>query len=299
VFNSERSLPTLVERLGRVLPSVGAKHEVILVNDGSRDRSWQVITDLARDHPWVRGIDLLRNYGQHNALLCGIRAARNEIVVTIDDDLQNPPEEIPKLLEKMAEGYEVVFGTPATRQHGLWRWMASQATKLALQSAMGAEMARKVSSFRAFHAALREAFSDFRGPFVSIDVLLTWGTTSFASVEVGNEPRAFGRSNYTLGKLITHAMNMITGFSVAPLRLASLVGFAFTVFGLAVLAYVVGRFVIEGQSVPGFPFLASIVAIFSGAQLFALGIIGEYLSRMYSRTMDKPPYAIRNHIGPR
>jgi len=132
---------------------------------------------------------------------------------------------------------------------------------------------------------------------VSIDVLLTWATTRFAAVTVEHHPRRVGQSAYTLRKLITHALNMMTGFSTLPLQLASLIGFGFTVFGLLVLAYVIGRFAINGGSVPGFPFLASIVAIFSGAQLFALGIIGEYLARAHFRLMDKPAYTVRLTVG--
>ena len=293
VYNSEASLPELVSRLETVLSAVAHTFEVVLVNDGSRDHSWDVICRLAQAHHWVRGIDLMRNYGQHNALLAGIRVARHEVIITLDDDLQNPPEEIPKLLDRLAEGYGVVYGTPQKEQHGLWRDLASRVTKLALQSAMGAETARNVSAFRAFRAQVRGTFANYQGPFVSIDVLLAWGTTRFAVIPVHHDPRRIGVSNYTFRKLVTHALNMMTGFSVLPLQLASLIGFGFTLFGLLVLVYVVGRYLIQGGSVPGFPFLASIIAIFSGAQLFALGIIGEYLARMHFRMMGRPAYVVR------
>jgi undecaprenyl-phosphate 4-deoxy-4-formamido-L-arabinose transferase len=158
---------------------------------------------------------------------------------------------------------------------------------------MGAEIAEQVSAFRAFRLPLREAFKGYASPFVSIDVLLTWATTRFSAVRVRHEPRRSGVSHYTFAKLIAHALNMLTGFSIRPLQLASLVGFAFTLFGSFVLAFVLGRYLIQGTSVPGFPFLASVIAIFSGAQLFALGIIGEYLARMHFRTMGRPPYTLR------
>lgn len=293
VYNSQDSLPPLLERLEPVLRATGDAFEVILVDDGSRDQSWQCIVQLATTYPFVSGITMMRNYGQHNALLCGIRAARYSITITMDDDLQHPPEELPRLLAKFAEGYDVVYGTPEHQQHGILRDMASQITKLALQSAMGAETARNVSALRVFHTRLRDAFATYRSPFVSIDILLTWGTTRFAALSVVHAPRTIGQSNYTFRKLITHALNMVTGFSVVPLQLASIVGFLFTAFGMAVLVYVIGRFIITGQSVPGFPFLASTVAIFSGVQLFILGIIGEYLARMHFRLMDRPAYTVR------
>lgn len=294
VYRSEQTIPDLVQRLKCVLDALAEQYEIILVNDASPDASWSVVQDVAKQHRRVHGIDLMRNYGQHNALLCGIRAANYPIIVTMDDDLQHPPEEIPRLLGKLSEGYDVVYGTPETEQHGWYRDLASQVTKLALSSAMGAETARKVSAFRAFRTPLRDAFERYQGPFVSVDVLLTWGTTRFAAVPVHHEPRRAGVSNYTVRKLMTHALNMMTGFSTLPLQLASLLGFALTLFGIAVFLYVVGRYFLQGGSVPGFPFLASVIAIFSGAQLFALGIIGEYMARMHFRMMEKPSYAVRS-----
>jgi glycosyltransferase involved in cell wall biosynthesis len=296
VYNSEGTLGALVSRLGPVLGATGDSYELILVNDGSLDRSWEMASQLAAQHDWIVAINLMRNYGQHNALLCGIRAARCDTIVTMDDDLQNPPEEIPKLLAKLDEGYDVIYGTPVRQQHGLWRDLASTATKLALQGAIGARTARQVSAFRAFRTRVREAFADYRGAFVSIDTLLTWGTTKFSAVPVRHEPRTVGASNYTFRKLLAHSMNMMTGFSTLPLRFATYIGFAFTLIGLAVLAVVVFRYFTVGDSVPGFPFLASIIAIFSGAQLFALGIFGEYLARMFVRIIEAPPYIVRDAV---
>ena len=293
VYNSELTLPELVKRLQPVLAALARDYELVLVNDASRDQSWQVVQELARSCPWVRGVNLMRNYGQHNALLCGMRAARFDTLVTMDDDLQHPPEEIPKLLAKFNEGYDVVYGAAKSGRQGLWRELASRITRWVLRRAMQVEAARDVSPFRIIRAPVCKAFVNYGSPFVSIDVLLSWGTSRFASVPVAQDVRQSGTSNYTFLKLIAHALTMMTGFSTWPLRLASFVGFIFTLFGLIVLAYVVGHFFLEGGSVPGFPFLASVIAIFSGAQLFALGVIGEYLARMYYRTMERPTYVIR------
>lgn len=301
VYNSETSLPHLVARLQPVLSGLDRTFELILVNDGSRDGSWRVIRELAARHPWIYGINLMRNFGQHNALLCGIREARHDIVVTIDDDLQHPPEEIPKLIDKLNEEYDVVYGAPDREQHGLWRYLASHVTKRALQTAMGATVARKVSAFRAFRTQLREAFADYRSPFVFIDALLTWGATlgRFTAVTVHHDRRMIGKSNYTLRRLVATAMNMMTGFTTLPLRVASAAGFASTVLGLGVLIFVIGRYLWNGYSVAGFPFLASTIAIFSGVQLFVLGTIGEYLARMHFRLMDRPAYVFQDTTGAR
>jgi glycosyltransferase involved in cell wall biosynthesis len=293
VYNGETSLQELCRRLTEVLPSVGTSYEIILVNDCSRDGSWGVISQLAVTVPGVRGINLMRNYGQHNALLCGIRAARGDLIVTMDDDLQHQPEEIPRLLARLDEGFDVVYATPEREPHGFWRAIASRITRFALRSAASPEVARNVSAFRGFRTELREAFAGYHAPFVSIDVLLTWATSRFGAVKVAFKPRWSGSSSYTFAKLVRHALDMMTGFSTAPLQLASLIGFACTLFGVAVLVYVVGRYFLEG-SIPGFPFLASIIAIFSGAQLFGLGVIGEYLARMHFRTMNRPAYAVRD-----
>lgn len=297
VYKSRGSLPQLLPRLERALRERGASFEVVLVNDHAPDDCWSLVEQWAASQPWVRGICLTRNYGQHNALLCGVRAARGARIVTLDDDLQHPPEEIGKLLTKLDEGFDVVYGVPQRERHGVWRTWASRVTKLALQEAMGAGTARQVSAFRAFHTSLREAFADYSGPFVCLDVLLTWGAERFAAVATRHDERALGQSHYTFRKLAVHAVNMVTGFSALPLRLASWAGFACTLFGLAVLVYVLARYVIEGASVPGFAFLACIIAIFSGVQLFALGIIGEYLARMHFRLMARPSYVVRQSTG--
>ena len=294
VYNSEATLDVLAARLQAVLEATFDDFELILVNDGSADRSWSVVQGLVARYPWIRAFNLMRNYGQHNALLCGIRAARHPLILTMDDDLQHPPEVIPDLLAALDDSVDVLYGVPEQEQHGFMRDLASRVTKLALQSAMGAETARHVSALRLFRTQLRDAFGSYRSPFVSIDVMLTWATRRFAHIRVPHAPRLAGVSNYTVRKLIAHAANMATGFSVLPLQLASLVGFSFTVLGLLSLAFVVLRFVISGTTVPGFPFLAAIISIFSGAQLFALGVIGEYLARMHFRLMDRPAYVVRD-----
>ena len=297
VYNSAATLGELVSRLEQVLSTVTHRFELVLVNDGSADGSWLTLEELTQSHDSVRAINLMRNYGQHNALLCGIRAARYDLVVTLDDDLQNPPEEIPRLLEKLAEGYDVVYGTPDEPQHEFWRNMASEITKWVLQGTMGAKVARKVSAFRVFRRPVREAFASYSAPSVCIDVLLTWGTCRFAAIPVRHEARRMGASGYSFRRLVGHALTMMTGFSTLPLQLASAMGFLFTLFGFAILLFVLARYWIHGGSVPGFPFLASIIVIFAGAQLFALGIMGEYLARMHFRMMDRPSYAVQQVVG--
>ncbi|NBX77146.1 MAG: glycosyltransferase [Proteobacteria bacterium] len=292
VFRSEKTLEELVKRLSSTLSSLTSQYEIILVNDGSPDKSWEIIKRLSREQSHVFGINLSRNFGQHNALLAGIKAAQFDFIVTLDDDLQNPPEEIPTLISKISEGYDVVYGVARNRKDSLFRKWASFGTRLALSSIAGASAARYASSYRIFNAKMKKAFESFGGGYLSIDALLGWGTTSFGHVLVSHEARKEGESNYKFGKLLLHSITMLTGYSIIPLRMASIVGLGFLGFGFLVLAWVIGRFIINGGSVPGFPFLASIVTLFSGAQLFSLGIIGEYIGRMHFRVMDRPTYIV-------
>lgn len=296
VYNSQEILPTLIERLAITLPQIAEHFEVILVNDDSPDGSWECICGLAVKYPWLHGIHLMRNYGQHNATLCGARAAHYEIIVTMDDDLQHPPEEIPILIDKLSEGYDVVYGIPRRRPHNWWRNWFSVTIKRLLANIMGINTIRDIGSFRAFRASLRRAFVSYQNPNIILDVLLSWGTSRFATVSVNEEERQMGRSNYSFIKLLKVTMTVLTGFSTLPLRISSLLGFAFTIFGALVFFYVVGIYLMEG-SIPGFPFLASIISLFSGAQLFALGIIGEYLARIFDRNIDRPPYIVAETTG--
>ena len=291
VYNSEKTLSELTQRITTALNSRCEHYEIILINDGSRDASWDMIKSLMKDNAAVHGLNLMRNYGQHNALLCGVRAARYEIIVTMDDDLQHLPEEMGKLLDKLAEGYDVVYGIPEKLVHSLWRNFSSKISKRFLARILGLKRLKYISAFRAFRTDLRRSFASFNGPNVIIDALLTWGTDNFGTVEVVEQPRTVGRSNYTLGKLINLGMTVLTGFSTIPLKFASFTGFFLTLFGIGILIYAFVRSFQDG-SVPGFPFLASIISIFSGAQLFALGIFGEYLGSIFHRSMNQPTYIL-------
>lgn len=296
VYNSEKILPKLTERLSKTLEVNDGAFEIILVNDGSKDKSWGTIQTLIKQNTHIRGINLRRNYGQHNALLCGIRQAKNDIIVTLDDDLQHPPEEINKLVEKLQEGFDVVYGIPTKLVHSSWRNFSSRFTKMFLAKLLGIDGIQYISAFRAFKRDLCESFDQFDSPNVIIDALLRWGTSKFATVEVTEQPRKEGRSNYNLYKLIKFTMLVLTGFSTVPLRFASLIGFLLTLFGLCILLYAIISEYPNGNFL-GIPLLTSIISIFSGAQLFALGIFGEYLARIFNRSMRIPTYVIEETIN--
>lgn len=296
VYRGESSLGELVERLARVLPSAAERFEVILINDGSPDRSWGIIQQLAQEYSWVRGISLSRNYGQENATLCGILESRYPVIATMDDDLQHRPEDLPRLLGKLGEGYDVVYGVPRVRRQSWWKAVSSTIVKRLISRSLGFKAARDLSAFKVFRADLREILGSISGRDVLIDVFLSWTTERFAAVEIDEDPRALGRSNYDLMKLIKVSLRIMTNYTTIPLRFSSILGFLFTILGIFVLVYVLTVYFALG-SIPGFTFLASVVTIFSGVQLFALGIIGEYLARLFERSSGRPPFAIRERAG--
>lgn len=293
IYRGIETLPTLVERLAMALPGMAPAYEVILVDDGSLDESWALISALAERYSWVRGIRLRRNFGQHNATLCGVRAARFEMTVTMDQDLQHRPEDIPLLIAGLAPGIDVIYGTPLRHPRGVFRNVLTVLTKRMLAYIMQQPSVRDISAFRLFRTDLREAFSRFTSPSVTLDVLLSWGTTRFASVAVEIPPAT--TSNYSFLRLARAALLILTGYSTLPLRLASWLGFTMTLFGVAVFIYVLIVYVTSG-SLPGFPFLASIISLFSGAQLLVLGVFGEYLAQMFTRSMERPTYVVAERV---
>lgn len=297
VFNSDQTLSELVGEIVKVLTGLDSPFEILLVDDGSADSSWDRILEMVASDSRVRGIRLSRNFGQHNATLCGIRQAAFDTCVTLDDDLQHPPSAIPRLLQKLGEGWDVVYGRIRRPQHFWLRDRLAAMTKTAVDSVTGLDRVSRQSPFRAFRTELRQAFVDYRGPDVLLDILLGWGTARFTSVEIEHRPVGTRRtSRYTAGRLLDMGILALTAYSTRPLRLASWLGFSLTVFGVLILGYVVAVAVFVG-SVPGFPFLASLISIFSGTQLFTLGLFGEYLSRTFNRALGVPTYVVREMGG--
>ncbi|MET8157042.1 glycosyltransferase family 2 protein [Sphaerisporangium sp. NPDC005289] len=297
-YRSARVLPTLVARLLPVLREVSVRHEVILVVDGSPDDTWRTAADLAARFDVVRAIHLSRNYGQHNALVAGIREAAFDVVVTMDDDLQHLPEQIPQLLAALeGDRLDLVYGVPHKEEHGLLRSLASRSVKAAMALALGVRTARAISAFRAFRTPLREGFHDLSGPHASLDVAFSWATTRVGSVKVHMNERGHGRSAYTPRLLVRHAMNMLLGYSTTPLRVASYLGFLVGVIGLLLGGSVLWSFIAGDTTVAGFTTIASMVALFSAAQLMSIGVLGEYVGRIHGSGMGRPTYVIRERAG--
>lgn len=292
-YNSQDSLPQLLAELSSVLAETVPLFEIICVNDSSTDNTWQVLSSLVEQYP-MQAIDLMRNYGQQNAILCGIRAARYEVIVTIDDDLQNPPAEISKLLSRLAEGYDVVYGTPAVYCQSFLRSITSKAVRSLLRNVLKVEAALEISSFRAFKTRLRDGFSDFRSPCSSLDVLFTWVTTKATAVVVNHRSREFGESKYSWCHLCGVAINLLTSYSLLPLRLAAINGVICLAIGAVVLVGLFIHQMIFAYGFGGVSLLAAIICFLSGVQLISIGVLGEYLARIHASSISQPPYLIKS-----
>ena len=297
VFCSANTLEELTNRTIKSLNAISRNndYEIIFVDDFSTDNSVNILEKITNTNKNIKTILLNNNYGQHNAIICGIDNSRGDLIITIDDDLQNPPEEINKLYEELKKGYDVVYGYSRTLYYGLLRNFLSRLIKHIIKFVMGLKTATKISAFRIFKSELILKKLNNKHN-VNIDVLLSWSTNSFSSVLVDHNPRTEGHSGYTISKLFLHAINMIIGFSTIPLRLSTFLGLFFSFFGFCILVYVIVSFIFYGSIVKGFYFLASIISIFSGIQLLIIGIMGEYISRIYNSNMFKPLYKIKKII---
>ena len=291
-YRSAGTLPRLVARLTEVMKAQPGPYEIILVVDGSPDNTGDVAQDLARAYDAIRVIQLARNYGQHNAIIAGVRAARHDVIVTMDDDLQHPPEQVPVLLAALTDDVDLVYGVADKEEHGVARSFASRLIKAGMSGPLGVHNARLLSAFRAFRTALRGSFDQVRGPHVSVDMALSWATTKVCAAKVRMEHRNEGRSGYTLRSLFRHAINMIVGYSTLPLRMVTYLGLFVGLVGVILFARVLWLYLDGGTSVAGYTTTASMIALFSAAQMVGIGILGEYVGRIHTGGLGRPTYVV-------
>jgi undecaprenyl-phosphate 4-deoxy-4-formamido-L-arabinose transferase len=295
-YRSGPMLPALVERLAKSMPAITDGYEVLLVVDGSPDDTWDVARELALTHDSVRAMRLARNYGQHNALVAGVRAARYDVIVTMDDDLQHPPEEVHKLLDALTDDVDLVYGVAEEEEHSFARSLASRAVKAGMARSIGVDSAKHLSAFRAFRSFMASGFDQIHGPHASVDVTLSWTTNRVAATTVHMDQRREGRSGYTFKKLMGHTINMVTGYSTKPLRLVTYMGLAVGLVGLALLGRTLWLYFSGSTTIAGFTTIASMVSLFSSAQLIGIGVVGEYLGRLHSQNMGRPTYVVRERV---
>lgn len=294
VYGSEKTIEPLYEELKQLFrrEQPDSEYEIILVNDCSPDNVASVLKRIAANDPRVRVFTFARNFGQHNATLFGIRQAKYSVTITMDDDGQHDPADIPLLVKTLHESRErIIYACPLEENRGFFRSLASKLVKRILNRVLGVQGTSSIASFRCFETSLRDMFADYSGSDVFVDALLSWGS-SCASISVGLRKRAAGESGYTLKKLVSHTMNLITSFSVVPLRIACICGMILTFFGIITLLVVGIRFLFLGREAPGFLLLFFSLVTFSGLQLVTLGVFGEYIGRIYLRQMQRPQYVL-------
>lgn len=293
VYNSQETVALLIQRLTQTLDTLTDRYEIILVEDGGSDGSWAAIEAALSLHPGrLVAVQLMRNYGQHNALMCGLGLARGEYVVTMDDDLQNPPEEIGKLLAGIRSlGVDLVYGTTGERNHSGWR---------NLGSAVIWRFYRRVfrnpitpTTFRIMRHQLVRSVLFYDLNFTYLDGLLAWCTSRIGEVKVEHHSRAHGRSGYSMRKLLLLALNLYTNFSLLPLQMVSALGFITAFAGFCAGAFYLVQYLAANIEVPGFASTIIAILVLGGAQLLALGVMGEYLGRLHLNVNRKPQYLVR------
>jgi undecaprenyl-phosphate 4-deoxy-4-formamido-L-arabinose transferase len=298
VYRSAETLRALLTRLTAVLDGLGQSYEIVLVDDGSPDDSWAVLCALRDEYAErVVAVQLMRNYGQHNALMCGFRRSRGRLVVTMDDDLQNPPEEVPKLLDALrARDLDLVYGSYGSKAHRGWRNLGSGVVNAFYRMVFRSGVT--VTSFRAMRRELVQSIFPYNLNFTFIDGLLAWNTQRIGEVPVDHRPRAKGRSGYSLSKLTLLALNLFTNFSLLPLQVVSILGMVVSFAGLLGALYYLVRYVLNEMAVPGYASTIIAVLVLGGLQLLSLGIMGEYLGRLHLNVNRKPQYTERQVLTP-
>jgi len=303
VYNSEETIGGLVDSVVSTLSPHIHLQEIILVNDGSADDSHQVILQAVERHPeMIRYIRLYRNFGEHNAVMCGLRYVTGDSVAVIDDDFQNPPSEILLLVQTLLQGYDVVYSYYERKEHSWFRNFGSKFNDLVATIMLDKPRNLYLSSFKVIDRSLVRHIVRYEGPYPYIDGLILRSTRSIGRRLVQHSKREAGKSGYTLVKLIRLWMNMFTGFSILPLRVATYVGFGMSFLAIVmtlifIASRFVGPFIIQQEIPPGWASLIVVITLFAGVQLSTLGIIGEYLGRLFLTMNGSPQYLVRDTYG--
>ena len=292
LYNSAGTLPRLLEELCTV--SVDGGCELVLVNDGSRDETECTALQLIEKCGLpVTFISLSRNYGEHNAVLAGLRASTGDFVVTMDDDLQNPPSEVAKLLRvAQTEKRDVVYSVYDEKKHAWWRNVGSRLTNLLADWSIDKPRGLYLSSFRCISRFVADEISKSQNPYPYIDALIFQVTQNVGVVSVRHDPRVEGESGYTLRKLLRLWLSMLVNASIMPLRFATILGMAMSAVGFFAVVYVLINHFMHQEPL-GWGSLMAALAVFSGTQLLLLGIVGEYIGRIYVRVSGKPQSVVR------
>ncbi|MEJ2367217.1 MAG: glycosyltransferase [Acidobacteriota bacterium] len=298
VFNEEENLPELVSRLKDALVALDRTYEVIFVNDGSRDKSFSILKESAEADDRLVVIDFNRNYGQHAAVFAGFEASRGDIVVTLDADLQNPPEEIGKLVTKMEEGYDVVGSVRVKRRDSLFRKLASRLINKVTSTVTGVKLHDYGCMLRAYRRDIVKTLCSSREISTFIPVLADLFAGRVTEVPVAHAERSRGQSKYSLFKLVRLQFDLITSFSLLPLRATMFIGFITAILSMAVAIILIAGRLVLGQewAVGGVFTLFAALFFFLGVMIFSIGLLGEYVGRIYMEVRRRPRFVIRRQV---
>jgi undecaprenyl-phosphate 4-deoxy-4-formamido-L-arabinose transferase len=299
VFNEEDNLRELGERLIRTLTAMGRPFEIIFVDDGSTDGSWQLLADLNGQYPqYIRALQFHRNFGQHQAIFAGFQAARGKVMVTLDADLQNPPEEIPRLVAKLDEGYDTVGGWRENRRDSIFRRLPSQLVNTVMSRVTGVKLRDYGCMLRAYRREVVDSINQCHESSSFIPALANLFSNRVAEIPVGHAERERGKSKYGIFKLLRLNFDLMTGFSNLPIHLVGFMGVTIAFLGLLFGFLLLIRRIFVGPEVEGVFTLFAILFVFVGLNTLGLALIGEYVGRIYREVRGRPRFVVRQTLGP-
>ena len=297
-YRSEKTLSDVVEEIKTTMATIGHEFEIILVNDCSPDKTYEVIKQLVAENKNILGLDLAKNFGQHCALMAGMRHSTGDVVVCLDDDGQTPADEVGKLLDKLDEGYDVCYASYGKKQHSGFRNFGSKVNELMTRIMLGKPKELKVSSYFAAKRFVVDDMLRYEQSYAYVIGLVLRATKNVANVEVNHRARSVGESGYTLAKLFSLWFNGFTAFSIKPLRIATAIGCFCACSGFLYGIYtIVKKFILMNNVQAGFSALMSVLVFIGGMIMLMLGLIGEYIGRIYICMNNSPQYVVREKVG--
>ncbi len=295
VYNSEKCLDELNAQVADALK--GIAYEMILVNDKSKDGSWQKIISLTQINASIKGINLKKNAGQDNAIMAGLSQVSGEFVVIMDDDLQHSPYDITKLLEKCKEGFDVCYAFFGEKKQSPWKNVGSQLNDLIAEIFLKKPRGLYLSPFKIMRESVARKIVDYKGPFPYVDGIILSITSNFTQLELVHQKRFGGKSNYNFVRSVSVFLKHVTGFSLYPLRIVTLIGIAAASLSFFLGGYFIIDYLTNENQVEGWITLVLLLAFFNGLILMCLGLIGEYIGRIYLTVTAKPQYVIDKKVG--
>lgn len=293
VYNSEQTLVEVIDRTAAVCSEAGLTYEIVLVNDGSRDDSWEVLENKAAENEHVIAVDLLKNYGQHTAVFAGLLLTSGDYVITIDDDLQNPPEEIPAILAKAKEGSDLVFGQFHRKRHPLYRRLGTKVVDWMNRRVFRKPKDLVLTNFRCIRRDVVDRMCDYRGAYPYITGLALMYSRQPTNTMVQHDPRKVGTSGYSLGKILELVFRILFNYSSFPLRFVSAIGLIVTAGAFAMATIILIRALVVETSAPGWASVAVMLAFFNGVTLLIISMLGEYVVRLLDQSSQVTNYHVR------